>query len=106
MFLQAHTVFAQGARSVSEIATKHSVISALVGKIMSFIVIPLIEALFVFTFCMFVWGVFKMIQNGDDSEARLDGRRHMIWSVIGMFIMISAYGIVRLIANTVGGIEI
>jgi hypothetical protein len=106
MLLLPHTALAQGARSLSEVTTKHPVINTLLLKIMNVIVIPIIEGLFIFTFFMFVWGVVQMIRNADDPSAREDGQRHILWSVIGMFIMVSAYGIVRVIANTVGGMDV
>lgn len=69
---------------------------------MDAIVIPLIAFLFFLTMLIFVWGIFGLIAHGDDSTARQDGQRHILWGVIGMFIMIAAYGIVRVIGNTVG----
>lgn len=98
MFLLPRTAFAQTFSNVA----KNSVIHDLVTKIMNAVIIPIIEGLFLFTFLMFVWGVVNMIRNADSEDGRKEGRSHVLWGVIGMVIMISAYGIIRLIANTVG----
>lgn len=106
MLFTAHTVLAQGARSLSDVTAKHPTINVLIGKIMNAVVGPIIEGLFLFTFLMFVWGVVGLIRHGDDPDARKTGQNHILWGSIGMFIMISAYGIIRLIGNTIGGIDV
>ena len=106
MLFLASTAFAQGAQSLSEISAKNPVLNSIVGRIMSAIVIPILEGLFLFTFLMFVWGVVSLIRKGDEPEERQKGQQHILWGAVGMFIMISAYGIVRLIANTVQGIDV
>jgi len=52
----------------------------------------------------FLWGVFEFIRDYDSPEARSTGARHMLWGVIGMFIMFSAFGIMNLIAATIKSI--
>ncbi len=80
-------------------------VDVMIGKIIDVIVVPLVQGLFLLTTLIFIWGVFGLIRNGDDPTARKDGQRHMLWGVVGMFIMVSAYGIVRLISNTVIGTD-
>ncbi len=77
-------------------------ISTLITKIIDVIVTPLITFLFFLAMLYFVWGLFGLISKGDDSTARQEGQRHILWGTIGMFIMVSVYGIIRLIGNTVG----
>lgn len=50
----------------------------------------------------FVWGVLKFVKGFDDDTSREDGKRHMIWGIIGISIMILTYVIINVIANTVG----
>lgn len=50
----------------------------------------------------FIWGVLKFVKGFDDDTSREDGRRHMIWGIIGISIMILTYVIINVIANTVG----
>jgi hypothetical protein len=79
-----------------------AVVNSIVPKIVDNIVTPLLELLFVLTILLFVWGLFGFFQGGDDLQKRKDGQQHILWGVIGMFIMISVYGILRLVASTVG----
>jgi len=43
--------------------------------------------------------LFGVSQGSDKKE---DGKQHMLWGVIGMFIMVAAMAIIRLILNTFG----
>lgn len=80
----------------------NTAIRTFVPKIISAIVSPAIALLFMVAGLVFVWGLFNLIMNAGDPTARKDGQNHVMWGVIGMFIMLSAYGIIRLIGNTVG----
>lgn len=65
------------------------------------IINPAIIAIFAVALCVFIFGVVRFIwakQQGDTYES--DGKRHMIWGLVGMFIMASAFGIIQFIANT------
>jgi len=75
-------------------------IGKVISPIMSNIVNPAIELLMLAAIVVFVWGVVQMIMNSEESEGRAAGQRHMLWGIVGLFIMVSAYGIVRLIAST------
>lgn len=77
-------------------------VSSVVSKIVANIVAPLVTGLFFLTMLIFVWGLFGLISKGDDPTARKEGQQHMLWGVVGMLIMVSVYGIIRLIGNTVG----
>ena len=52
----------------------------------------------------FLWGVFEFIRDYDNPEARGKGAQHMLWGVIGMFIMFSVFGIMNLIGETIQSI--
>ena len=77
-----------------------SVISPIIANIVN----PIVELMFAVALIVFVWGVVEMMLKGGDAEARSKGRNHMLGGVIGMVIMMSAWGIVNLISNTVGQI--
>jgi len=72
----------------------------LVGQVISLInlVIPAMFAL------IFVWLVWRVIDawvlHADDPGKREEGRRMAITAVVVMVLAISAWGIVRLIANS------
>lgn len=74
-------------------------VDSLLLKINEQIINPLIFLLFALAFVYFLWGVFEFIQKPEDHEK---GRNTMLYGVIGMFIMVSVFGIMRLIANTIG----
>lgn len=63
---------------------------------------PIITLLFAAALVMFLWGVFQMFSGGDSDDARMVGRQHMIWGVVGLFIMVAVYGILNIVCNTIG----
>ena len=50
---------------------------------------------------VFLWGVFEFIMGSGDEKARETGKQHIVWGLVGLFIMVSAMGIVNLIINTI-----
>ena len=77
----------------------------LLEKIKTAIVDPIIYFLFALALVYFLYGVLELIRNADSDEARKTGRQHVLWGVIGMFIMVSFYGIMHVICNTIPGIN-
>ena len=62
--------------------------------------------MFAVGFVVFVYGVIEFlwgVNAGSEGEAKENGKRHMLYGVIGMFIMVISYGLVNIIINTVGG---
>jgi hypothetical protein len=62
-------------------------------------IIPLLMSLAVM---VFVYGVVKYVIAGDGSDDREEGRWFMIYGIFGLFAMVSVWGLVILLANTVG----
>lgn len=62
--------------------------------------------LFALATLYFLFGLMKFIQNQDDENAQEEGKRHMVWGVIGIFLMIAVYGILNLIGTTVSHIPV
>ena len=77
-------------------------ISLLIGKVHQFIVEPLLLLLFGVAFVIFVWGIVEFIQNSESDDGRETGKRNMIWGIVGMVIMLSVFGIINIIAGTLG----
>ena len=75
---------------------------SLIGKINQAILYPLIALLLAAALLMFLWGVFQYIVNAEGDDARDTGRKHMIFGVIGLVIMVSALAILRIATNTFG----
>lgn len=74
-----------------------------VRKVDNLIVNPLIILMFAAALLYFLYGVFQFLVHADDSEARATGQSHMLWGVVGMFIMFAVFAILHIIQNTLGG---
>lgn len=72
------------------------------GRFVDNIVNPLIYFLFAIALLYFLYGVFVFILNADDESKRDTGKKHMLWGIVGLFIMVSVYGILGLIIGTMG----
>jgi len=82
-------------------ATLPASTSALIGRILENIINPLITLMMAVAIILFLWGVFEFVRNADSSEERKKGGLHIMYGVIGIFIMITAYGILNLVIGTV-----
>ena len=49
----------------------------------------------------FLWGLAQYILNGP-GEKQEDGRNRMIWGIVALFVMVSVWGLVRVLSNTLG----
>lgn len=76
-------------------------IDTLLLKINKVIINPAIGFIFAVALAYFLYGLVEFLMKRDSDTGRADGKRHMIWGIVGMFIMLSAFGIVNLIINTV-----
>ncbi|MBU3969079.1 hypothetical protein KJ991_02635 [Patescibacteria group bacterium] len=76
--------------------------TGLLNKISDQIINPIILLLFVLALLYFIWGVTQYVIKADSDEQREQGKQHMIWGVVGMFIMVAVYGIIEIIKNTIG----
>lgn len=75
---------------------------AFIHKVNQVIINPIILLLFAVAVLVFLYGVFEYVKNSDSEDGRANGQRHMISGVFGLFIMISVFGIINLILNTIG----
>ena len=73
-----------------------------VDRIFEFVIDPLVQLLVVAAVFYFIFGVFKYIKDSDESSSRTDGANHILWSTVGLFIMISVWGIIEMLQNTIG----
>jgi uncharacterized membrane protein len=58
---------------------------------------PLIVAL---ALLFFFFGLAKYILSAGDEEKKSQGRSIMIWGIIALFVMVSVWGLVRLVQET------
>lgn len=78
-------------------------IFSLINGIIIFINDYLVPLIFAIAFIMFLYGVFRgFIANGGNEAKRTEGRKFVVYGVIGFAIMLSVWGLVNLITNTFG----
>lgn len=63
---------------------------------------PVLAVIFALAVLYFVWGVAGLILEKDNSEKLTMAKDRVLYGVIGMAIMVSAYGIIRFVAGTIG----
>ncbi len=68
-------------------------LSELVGIFIN-LVNPLLVVLAGLSLLAFFWGLVKFIAKSGDADSHADGRKLMIWGVVGLFVMISFMGII------------
>jgi uncharacterized membrane protein YidH (DUF202 family) len=62
-------------------------------------IIPLLIAVAV---VLFIWGIIQMYIDPNNEEQRKKGKTYAIWGLVGLFIMISIWGLVAILSNTFG----
>lgn len=71
-------------------------------KINFYIINPLIRLMFALAFIVFVIGIIQYVLKRDSVDAKEQGRKHMMWGLIGLTIMTSVFFIVRILVTTFG----
>ncbi|MBU1102115.1 pilin [Patescibacteria group bacterium] len=61
-----------------------------------------IGVLFSLATAYFIWGIIQYVVSGGDEKKLEQGKKHMVWGIIGMAIMGAAWGIVTMIKNYIG----
>lgn len=75
---------------------------AVLAKIETAILFPLMTLMVAVAFLMFLYGAYEYVLNASDESGRETGRRHMLYGIIGLLVIISAYGILKIAAGTFG----
>jgi hypothetical protein len=77
--------------------TAQSLRDALVNALIE----PLAALFFGVALVVFIWGIVEFLWGlSTDTEGKEDGKRHMLWGLLGMFVMLAAVTIIKIIANT------
>jgi len=74
---------------------------ALIDRIENVILNPIITLLFALAVFYFLWGLMDVVSSGDDSSKRTQGRNHIMWGLVGIFIMVAVYGLMNVAINTI-----
>lgn len=62
-----------------------------------------IVLLFALITIYFIWGVIQYVTAGGDDEKLAKGKKHMLWGIIGLAVVASAWGLARLLIEYVLG---
>ena len=92
----------ESANAAVELSSANSSAGQLLIKVTAAIVNPIITLFFIGALCIFVFGIFQFIRGADNEEERRKGQKHMMWGIVGLFIMVAVFGIIRIIINFVG----
>lgn len=77
-------------------------IVTLMDSINKVIINPLIYFIFALAISYFLYGLVKYLLSPDNEEIRTSSKSHMLWGVVGMFVMVAVFGIMNLLLTTVG----
>ena len=77
-------------------------IGQFLNKVNAAIINPLISLMFAAAIIVFAWGVVRFISSTESDEKREEGKRTMLWGIIGLFIMLTVYGIITVLLRTFG----
>jgi hypothetical protein len=58
----------------------------------TYIINPAILLIFTAGFFLFVWGLVQFMFALNKGGEHEEGKQHMLWGVVGMFVMASVYG--------------
>jgi hypothetical protein len=61
----------------------------------------LIPLIFAAAFVVFLWGIFKFMY-ATDSTKRKEAQKRIWWGLIGLFVMVSVWGIIKIAGQTLG----
>ncbi len=79
-----------------------SAAQCLVDKLNGAILFPLIALMSAFAFLVFLYGCFEYVKNADSDSARETGQTHILYGIIGLLVMLSAFAILTIAAGTFG----
>src|SRR5438876_999031 len=79
-----------------DISTFQGAYDAIVSIINNYI-FPILLAIAVL---VIAWGIFKFILHAGDEGERASGRALILWGIVGLFLMLSIWGLVNILYNS------
>ncbi|MCX6787464.1 MAG: hypothetical protein NTY93_03020 [Candidatus Kaiserbacteria bacterium] len=76
------------------------ILNSFLTRVIEQIINPLILLLATGAFVVFLWGVFEFIVKAGDATKREEGRKAILWGLIGLVIIFGAYGIINVVLGT------
>ena len=84
-------------------AVENTTLDSLVDAIIVGVLDPGIKFLFVLATAVFLWGLVQYVVGSEGSDMKLaKGKKVMTWGIMGMFVMASAWGIVKVLCDFFG----
>lgn len=80
------------------------VLNTFLGKVVEQIINPIILLLAASAFVVFLWGVFEFIANAGEATKREEGKKAILWGLVGLVVIFGAYGIINLAISPFPGI--
>jgi len=77
-------------------------VKVFVEKVTTEIINPIIAIIFAGALLYMMYGLMVFILNAGDESKRADGKRHIMYGLIGMTIMVSVYAILEIGLRTIG----
>jgi hypothetical protein len=84
------------------IPTAEASVVTLMKSIDRVIINPLIFFLFALAMVYFLYGVAQYLIAQDNEEVRETSKSHMVWGLLGLFVMVAVFGIENLILSSLG----
>lgn len=84
---------AQTNYTITDINSFYIVLASIINDI----IFPILLAIAVL---VIAWGIFKFILNAGDEAARASGRSMILWGIVGIFLMLSIWGLVNILRNS------
>lgn len=66
------------------------------------VIAPFIPIAVLLALLAFIWGVIKYITAGGDPQRRAEGTKFILWGTLALFVLISVWGIIAILASTFG----
>ncbi len=57
-----------------------------------------VEIILALSIVVFLWGIFRFLSSEEKKE---EGKQFMFWSIIGIFVMVSLWGLVSILKSTI-----
>ena len=76
--------------------------SLIESKILPLILDPAVDLLIAAAVVLLLYGVVKYISSGDNEEERKKGKDLIVYGIIGLFVMVSVWGLVNILTGTFG----
>jgi hypothetical protein len=95
-FVLYNTSFAASACSFVGVQTFKVLVETLIRCLLT----PVAGLLVSLAVIFFLYGVFKFISAEESEQIRSEGKEFMFWGIVGIFVMVSLWGLVGVLQNT------